>query len=447
MGRHLVYWDAVKRPTRQKSSPPQSAPPAAASEPALQGTPAAENPIARVSQAVVGSQYLAMIQSHMQGLRSLYNHPNRVLHYDTVLAAMLAAFYDPALRSLRAMDDFTQCEALAQNLPVDRVARSTLADAMRQMDARHLMPLVGKLMKDLPLLGRVDEDLQALLKRLVAADGTIFTVPADVLWAIGLTRSDGKVGRQIRLNLQLDVLRFMPAQESISLSGADDGSESAAFARDLIAGVIYICDRNFVDFKFIHAVFDIGSDLVVRLKSDTNFVITEERTLTDADRAACVASDRIGTVPGSRNAPGFGDKRLREVIVIDPRSGKPVRLLTNLLDLPARVIGLIYRYRWMIELFFKWLKCVAKVERFISQSKNGITLQLYVAVIGVLLTYLRTGRRPSLYAGNCLRWVASGQMSVQTMLKIVAMRDREREMERARLSRKKSAAASAEKSR
>ena len=442
----MVYSDAVKRVARQKSL--QSAAVSAAVVPVVAAAESAApgvGRVARVSPAAVGAEYVALIQSHMQGLRRLYNHPNRVLHYDTVLAALLTAFYDPALRSLRAMDDFTQCEALADDLPVARVARSTLADAMRTMDAKHLMPLVAKLMKDLPFLGRVDDDLRALLRRLIAADGTIFTVPADVLWAIALTRSDGTVGRQIRLNLQLDVLRFMPANESISLSGDGDGSESAAFARDLIAGVIYICDRNFVDFKFVHAVFDVGSDLVVRLKSDTKFVTTQERPITDADRAANVVSDRVGRVPGSRQSPGFGDKPLREVTVRDPRSGKPVRLLTSLLDVPARVIGLIYRHRWMIELFFKWLKCVAKVDRFISQSPNGIAVQLYVAVIGVLLTYLRTGRKPSLYAANCMRWVAAGQMTVGTMLRVVAMRDRERELERTRLARRKPAAASAEK--
>ena len=80
-----------------------------------------------------------------------------------------------------------------------------------------------------------------------------------------------------------------------------------------------------------------------------------------------------------------------------------------------------------------------------------MTLQLYVAVIGVLLTYLRTGgRRPSVYAANCVRWVAEGRMSVATMLDVLRMREREREMERARLARKRdeaqAAAAAAQKS-
>ena len=170
------------------------------------------------------------------------------------------------------------------------------------------------------------------------------------------------------------------------------------------------------------------------------FVLVEERTLNEADREANVVSDRIGHVPGSAGSPGFGDKLLREVVLTDPRTGKPVRLLTTLLDVPARIIGLLYRYRWMIELFFKWLKCTANLRHLTSESQNGISMQLYVAVIAVLLMHLRTGRRPSIYATNCINLVASGQMSVAVMLKILERRERERDLDRARIARKKAAA-------
>ncbi len=261
-----------------------------------------------------------------------------------------------------------------------------------------------------------------------------------MLWAIALTRSNGQVGRQIRLNLQLDVLHFMPA--GFDLSGAGDGSETAAFARNLLADVIYLFDRNFVDFSFLRAVLDKGSDFVVRLKRDTRFIALEERALTEQDKAANVISDRVGHVPGSAGSPGFGEKLFREVIVWDARNNKQVRLLTTLLDLPARTIGQLYRHRWMIELFFRWLKCVAKFEHLFSHNANGIAIQLYVAVIAVLLSYLRTGQRPGVYEFHCLSWVARGMMSVATMQEILAHRQRERDLAKARRLAKKQAALS-----
>jgi hypothetical protein len=153
-----------------------------------------------------------------------------------------------------------------------------------------------------------------------------------------------------------------------------------------------------------------------------------------------VLSDSTGHVPGSRGSPGFGTRRLREVCIFDTRNNKVVRLLTTLLDVPAHVIGKLYRQRWTIELFFRWLKCVAKFEHLISHSQNGITIQFYVAVIGVLLTYLRTGQRPSVYEFRCLSWVARGIMDVATMHEILTLRQRERDQAKARRSKKLAAA-------
>jgi hypothetical protein len=399
-----------------------------------------------VAEDVVGQEHVQLLQKHLNSLRPIYNHPNRILHFDTVLTTLLLGFFNPAVRSLRTLEDLSQAERLAEQLPIHRVCRSTLSDALAKMNAAHLLPIVRELASRLPHLRRQDGDLHSLLKTIIALDGSVFTVPADVLWAIQANRSNGKSGRQIRLNMQLDVLQFMPTGFSVSggfafRGGAADGSESAAFAKqvaesELLADVVYLCDRNFVDFKFIHAVFDKNSDIVVRLKADTRFDATEDRPLSEQDRAANVICDRVGHVPGSAGSPGFGQRLLREVIVLDPRSGKQVRLLTSLLDVPARIIGLLYRHRWMIELFFKWLKCVANVKRLFSQSHNGITVEFYVAVIGLLLTHLRTGRQPSLYAFNCLGLVASGQMSAATMQTIVDRRQRERDLEKARLAKK-----------
>ena len=404
-----------------------------------QPVPGSQRPeVAQATDTVVGGQYVQLLQPFLARLRDAYIHPNRELHFDSVLVALLMGFYNSSVRSLRTLEDLSAVKGFVELLPLERVCRSTLSEAMRQMNAEQLLPIVQALMKQLPAMRSQDPDLHALLRRIIAADGSIFTVPADVLWAIALKRTNGKTGRQFRLNLQLDVLQFLPA--TFSISGATDGSESAAFTRDLMAGVIYVCDRNFVDFNFIHAVFNKGSDLVVRLKLDTRFVVAEERTLNEADREANVVSDRTGHVPGSAGSPGFGNKLLREVVLTDPRTGKPVRLLTTLLDVPARIIGLLYRYRWMIELFFKWLKCTANLRHLTSESQNGITMQLYVAVIAVLLMHLRTGRRPSIYATNCINLVASGQMSVAVMLKILERRERERDLDRARIARKKAAA-------
>jgi hypothetical protein len=121
-----------------------------------------------------------------------------------------------------------------------------------------------------------------------------------------------------------------------------------------------------------------------------------------------------------------------------------IRLLTDLTDahqVSAKLIGEIYRQRWEIELFFKWLKTWAGLDHLLSTSRNGITFQFYVAVIAVLLMYLQLGRRVSRYAIACLHLLMHGQITLEQMLATLERLEREKERAReraaARRARKK----------
>jgi len=416
--------DTTDAPPNTTPAQPPDASPAITAEPRV-----ARPIIARPAIRAVGHQYVELLQKHLNQLHSTRAHPNRVLHLDAVVTTMLLGFYS-SIATLRGLEDLSQQDTLADQLPNERVCRSTLSDNLRGFDAHSLLPIIHSLMKCLPALRRQDPDLHGLLKTIVALDGSIFTVPADVAWAIAVHRRGGQPGRQIRLNAHLDVLHFVPL--SLQVCGADAGGEAASFIASLEAGRIYLIDRGFVDFAFLHAVLDVGSDLVVRLKADTTFVPVRDNPLSDEDRAAHVLSDRIGHLPGSAGSPGFGQRLFREVVLYDAKNKKQVRLLTTLLEIPAHVIGKLYRYRWAVELFFRWLKCVAKFEHLVSHDRNGITLQFYVATIAMLLTYLRTGSKPGVYEQRCLQWIVSGLGTLETNLKILERRNREREQNRVR---------------
>jgi hypothetical protein len=375
---------------------------------------------------------LKVLKGHLAALRAHRAHPNRSLRYDDLLVALLISAYEPCINSLRTLDDASASQSYMQaHISSKRLAKSTLSDAMASMNPNCLLPILKRLLVQVPNLQRRDPDL-AGLGRIIALDGSYFRVAADVLWAIGRKKCNGKPGKAVRLNLQLDVLEFVPAD--LSLSGQDGCSEAAAFvAQGLRPEAVYLADRGFVDFDFIRNVLEIGADLVVRLRANTRFDALYAQPLDLEDKEAHVLSDRIGTTPQTR------ERHLREVILIDPRSNKPVRLLTTLLDLPAAVIGKLYRYRWMIELFFRWLKCVARVRHLISESRNGMTLQFYAAIIAVLAGYIVAGVRPGLYEYNMLSGVIRGTTIQQGMLEVLARRTRERELERIRRARKKQA--------
>jgi hypothetical protein len=159
--------------------------------------------------------------------------------------------------------------------------------------------------------------------------------------------------------------------------------------------------------------------------------------LSAADVEAGVVADQIVELTG-RGAPAGQFRRV--TIQTINRQGRPetIRLLTNLSDaaaIAARVIGAIYRQRWQIELFFKWLKTWARMDHLLSTSRSGITFQFYVAVIGVLMMYVQSGRRVSVYALAALGRLARGQCTLQQAMDVIARREREREMNRARQER------------
>jgi hypothetical protein len=302
---------------------------------------------------------------------------------------------------------------------------------MASMDAAALLPLLKRLLARVPNLPRRDSELAAL-GRILAVDGSFFRVPAEVLWAINSKRSNGTHAKEVRLNLQLDVLQFVPA--GVSISGQDGTSEGTAIlAQGVIPGAVYLADRGYVHIAFIRGVLAAGAELVMRVMHNTCFEARYRQPLDQEDQDAQVLSDTIGIMPR------VGREHLRIVEVYDERNKKTVRLLTSLLEVPAHIIAKLYRYRWVIELFFRWLKCVARIRHLMSNSENGITLQFYAAMIAVVAGYLVTGVRPGLYEYNMLCGALRGTVTTQGMLEVLARRSRERELERLRKARKKQA--------
>jgi hypothetical protein len=392
-----------------------------------------------------GGKYVRYLQDHLARLRAAHPHPNRTLFYDDMAVAYLLGFFTPTLRSLRTIEDYSQTEQMRAYLSADRLPRSTLSDANKVFDPTLLEPIIEELRARLPRLGRNDPQLAELTERVRVVDGSLFTVAADVAWALQRRRRNGKTQESIRLNLQWAAASGVI--EGVSVSGQGLG-ESQALMKNLEPGLIYVMDRGFVDFELLDRIVHACSDFVVRLKSNNYFIPNQTRDdgmtydkslpLSEQDHAAGVISDQVGHLGGlgARFAPPAG--LLREVKIFNPgKPDQPLRLLTNITDVPAHIIGLLYRWRWKIELFFRWLKVHAHFRHLTSHSRNGVTSGFYIAVIAVLLIYLHTQRPVSKYAYAMLSLVAGGQASLEEIMPILERRERERELDRRRLARKK----------
>jgi hypothetical protein len=373
-------------------------------------------------------------------------HGNCRLELIDGLIVLLAAFFNPMVRSQRLIEALSAQQWMQKRTSIDRIAKSTLSDAMKRFDPQSLRPVIADLVRRVPALGRRDPELLNITRRIIAADGSMFQTLGDVAWAMHSAHKkpdkQGKRQNQVRLNLQLDVDSFTPLDADIS--GKDDPSEPTAFIRNLHGDVIYVVDRGFVSYAFLNAVLKQNSNFVLRLRKDVGINVDQVSPLTPEDINAGIISDERVHFRGAtdaRNAAhqSFTDKppeqELRRVVVRDGKGGT-ITLITDLLDVPAWVIAALYRLRWQIELFFKWLKSYAAMDHLISHHPNGVTLQFYIAIIATLLLHLATGRRVSKYALFWLGSVANGQASFQQMRQGLARIEREKELERKRKAKK-----------
>lgn len=391
-------------------------------------------------ETVMGGKYVRMLEKHVRKLRD-NSHGNRELFLDDVFIAMLLGFFNPTIRSLRTIEDFSQTRNAQQFLSVPKLCRSTMSDFNRTIDPQVLAPLIGRLMdetrrrcgsQDLP-------DLPQTLQRVIAVDGSFFRVAADVAWCFCKRTHSGRPAKSgVRLDVHLDVQSWLPTV--IDVSGRDT-SEAQSAAKSIEPGAIHIYDRGIFSFELVTAQLAAGAFFVHRLLEETErtpkFLAETTLELTAEDSQANVLSDRRGRLAGSQHRPA-PDVELREVIIVSPdKPESQVRLLTNLLDVPAHVIGVIYRYRWQVELFFRWLKVTANFRHLISESRSGILLSFYVALIGVLLQTAHTGGKLNKYAFGLLGLVAAGSAELDEIQPILAERLRQIERDKASQARRR----------
>jgi len=387
-------------------------------------------------EKVLGVTQVRSLERLVQQLRDHDPHGNRSLFLDDVFVAYLLAFFNPALRTLRTIEDFSQTRQAQKHLTIRKLCKSTLSDFNKLADPTRLQPILDHLRREVlkPGPAKAAEPLVALHRQVLAVDGTFLKAAAAVVWAI--RRRGSKTGA--RLDFHVDVETWLPELLVIP----EDREGEARTAQDTItAGAIHLYDRGIFSFELIAAHAPKTADFVMRIREPgprcPKLETVESRELTQEARDAGVMSDRLVRLVGSahRRAP---QTVLREVVIIpadDPEN--PVYLLTTLLDLDASIIGLLYRHRWQIELFFRWLKSYARFDHLISHNREGVLLNFYVTVIGVTLMYLHMGHRPSKYLFLMMGMVANGSATLEEIMPILRERERQCKMQRDRVARKR----------
>ena len=172
----------------------------------------------------------------------------------------------------------------------------------------------------------------------------------------------------------------------LAITTAKTNDITAAKAMPIEPGATYVFDLGYYDFGWWADIDAVGSRLVTRLKANTALIPVEERTLPEGSG---LLYDRVGFLPERltyTRKNRFTDP-VREIgVVLD--DGKILRVVTNDLDAPAQEIADLYKRRWAIELFFRWVKQTLKIKHFLGRSENAVRIQIAVALIAYLLLRL-----------------------------------------------------------
>jgi putative transposase len=202
----------------------------------------------------------------------------------------------------------------------------------------------------------------------------------------------------MKLHVGLDHDGFLPAFAAVTESKVND----LAYARSLrlARGSIVVFDKGYSDYAWLKALDDAGVFFVTRARANIDATAVEERT---PPRGSGVTSDRSVRLDGKRpqamNMPG-----LRAIGFTCPETGRNYVFLTNIFHLSARTIADLYKQRWQVELFFKWLKQNLKMRGFLGTTRNAVLTQIWVALcIALLLAYLKFVTRIDLGTQAILR--------------------------------------------
>jgi hypothetical protein len=162
------------------------------------------------------------------------------------------------------------------------------------------------------------------------------------------------------------------------------------------AGAFYVMDRAYVDFERLARLDEAGSFFVTRAKSNMQ---AKRRYSNPVDRSTGLICDQTIVLTGFYTRQGF-DRPLRRIKFNDPGTGKTLVFLTNNFVLPALTIAQLYKYRWQVELFFKWIKQHLRIKAFFGTSENAVKSQIWSAIgvyVLVAIVKKRLGIKASLY--------------------------------------------------
>jgi hypothetical protein len=320
-------------------------------------------------------------------LPATFSDRGRQLTYGRYLSLFLFGLFNPVVESMRGLCAVSELNGVQEKICGDRVSAASFSEMQHLLDPNLLRQVFADVMERTTSSQPRDTRLEHL--NLVAQDGSLWSALPRMAWAeYGVGRNGD--ARGVRLHLRFQLLEDKPVDARIT-PGRD--CERQALRQMCVAGQTNVGDRYYgEDYQLFGEIDEAKAFFVIRIKEDAVIHMEEELPLSAQDQAAGVVRHawvHLGAREKNRSM------RLR---LVEIRAGdQHLLLVTNLAlaSASAELVGTIYRRRWSIELFFRWIKCILGCRHFFAESPQGVAIQLYLGLIAALLFQHYGGRRPS----------------------------------------------------
>jgi hypothetical protein len=381
-------------------------------------------------------RFIGLLDKHGASIapHSRETHGLRLLDRRTYFGLFLFGLFNPVVSSMRGLCGATRIKRVAGMLGRQGpVAISGFSEAQNVFTPDILEPVMRSLLAEslarqpagLKKIGRITPELIHIF------DSTVWKVVTRMKWADW--RHQNCTQQAVRLHIKLRLADCQPGGIEIS-----EGKicERAAMRRLLKPGEFYLGDRNYgADHGLFAELDEIGCGHVLRLNNTSTWQVVENHPLPPAAVAGGILLDAM-VLLGHRGAGG-----IRRVIVLR-RPGMKEDLILVTSEPPEVLSALevtdLYRHRWQVEIFFRWLKCLVPCRHWFAESRAGVSIQIYLCLIKALLLAELTGRKPNKRMMELLHWHQLGMVCDDELAKLLAAEESARQRRSAALAVKKS---------
>lgn len=309
---------------------------------------------------------------------------NRILHMDQYASLVLLYMFNPICKSLRSLQQVSELKKVQKQFGAARASLGSLSEASTVFDSELLKNIIQELSAKLTNVSHIP-GFNNSKDVLTAVDGSLVEAAGKMAWALWRSDRNG-----IKLHCQYEILRAAPV--SMEVTDANT-SEKAVLASILQPDRIYVLDRGYAKYGLLQDITNIKSSFVCRIRDNAIYKTTENKELTDKAVKEGIVFDKAVELGGET-----AETKLKNIRIVavkcnpkfrpsrtggrgGPKQGQILLIATDRFDLEPETIAAIYKHRWTIEIYFRFFKHVLGCRHVISHNKNGIEIQMYMAII------------------------------------------------------------------